>query len=585
MRRWGTGLALALVLGAVCWVACEQGAGDEVSVGLPLEGGAGSGGGAGSSGDAAASGEAAAGGAGGGVVATGEGAGASDAGGDEVPARVIADYGPPAPTLLVIAGMKGYVEPCGCTAGLHVGGLERMAGFVEAVRARQPDSLVLDGGNMLFEYPEVDEHMLAQERIKAPLVAGTLGALGVFATTPGPTDFALGVDFYLETLGATGIRVLSANLLTADGEPLGAPFAVAEVGGSGLRVGVIGVAAPQAFAGVEAVRAEAPAPAIAAAVEALRADGVETIVLLVAGDAAAAAELAGAAAGVDFVVVGMPEETDEVAIASGAALLHAFDQGRYVGILKLYPGGDGAYADARVEDREALERIDRRLDYLRSQLFLLPPARQGEEPPIILSMREQMAELEVQREAVRNGNIAIPEGGGAFLYWPVALERGYPENPDVAGAVDAYNAQLRALHEAHTDIVPLGPDDIAYVGIEVCALCHQEAVDHWRTTLHSHAMQTLVDRGKEFDQDCVSCHVAGFMRPGGSVVANHNGLADVQCEACHGPGGAHIVEETRNQIVLDPDPAVCRECHHPDHSPMFNYDTYRPIILGPGHGG
>ncbi len=91
-------------------------------------------------------------------------------------------------------------------------------------------------------------------------------------------------------------------------------------------------------------------------------------------------------------------------------------------------------------------------------------------------------------------------------------------------------------------------------------------------------------REKEYDESCVGCHVTGFRQPGGSVTANHNNLANVQCEACHGPGAAHIEEETRAQIVRAPGPSLCLQCHPPEHSPLFNYETYRPIILGPGHG-
>ena len=76
--------------------------------------------------------------------------------------------------------------------------------------------------------------------------------------------------------------------------------------------------------------------------------------------------------------------------------------------------------------------------------------------------------------------------------------------------------------------------------------------------------------------------------PGGSEVVQNTGLRDVQCEVCHGPGSAHIdaaSDAARRATIRRDAPAdVCAGCHTPEHSDHFDYGTYRPRILGPGHG-
>jgi hypothetical protein len=43
--------------------------------------------------------------------------------------------------------------------------------------------------------------------------------------------------------------------------------------------------------------------------------------------------------------------------------------------------------------------------------------------------------------------------------------------------------------------------------------------------------------------------------------------------------------QRRATIVRNPQGEFCaRECHTPEHSDRFDYATYRPRVLGPGHG-
>jgi hypothetical protein len=55
---------------------------------------------------------------------------------------------------------------------------------------------------------------------------------------------------------------------------------------------------------------------------------------------------------------------------------------------------------------------------------------------------------------------------------------------------------------------------------------------------------------------------------------------EVGCEACHGPGAAHVEtpEEGYGEVTV----TVCGTCHTSSMSPDFDYNRYAPLIV---HGG
>jgi hypothetical protein len=132
---------------------------------------------------------------------------------------------------------------------------------------------------------------------------------------------------------------------------------------------------------------------------------------------------------------------------------------------------------------------------------------------------------------------------------------------------------------------PLGPKDVAYVGSPSCAACHASAFAWWRNHAHGAAYLTLQQRHKEFNLDCVGCHVTGYEQPGGSTVTHNLDLAlvGVGCESCHGPGAKHV-ENPEVELIRHTPESTCVECHNEEHSDLFDYDEYMKNLVVPGHG-
>ena len=111
-----------------------------------------------------------------------------------------------------------------------------------------------------------------------------------------------------------------------------------------------------------------------------------------------------------------------------------------------------------------------------------------------------------------------------------------------------------------------------YYGPKACGACHLVEYMSWGLTHHSVAYWTLYQRERAEDPACVGCHVTGLGEPTGFAVGAHgSALADVSCEACHGPSGPHDGHKTTAT-------ETCAGCHDKDHSVRFELERALPHI-------
>jgi hypothetical protein len=82
------------------------------------------------------------------------------------------------------------------------------------------------------------------------------------------------------------------------------------------------------------------------------------------------------------------------------------------------------------------------------------------------------------------------------------------------------------------------PADQEYTGSKRCGSCHFEQYTKWKKDLHSSAFALLTGKYKT-DAKCLKCHTTGYGQPTGYKDAKSEGLTDIGCESCHGPGSKH----------------------------------------------
>ncbi|MCB9248914.1 MAG: ammonia-forming cytochrome c nitrite reductase subunit c552 [Ignavibacteriales bacterium] len=119
-----------------------------------------------------------------------------------------------------------------------------------------------------------------------------------------------------------------------------------------------------------------------------------------------------------------------------------------------------------------------------------------------------------------------------------------------------------------------------------CGTCHAATYAKWEGTGHSNTVQPYTDDSTgHFQNFCMGCHTTGYdanaandgfddfdftfptkLQPGNydQLVADYPAAmqrANVQCEACHGPGSSHNAVTTDSKMVSSQASSVCANCH------------------------
>ena len=320
------------------------------------------------------------------------------------------------------------------------------------------------------------------------------------------------------------------------------------------------------------------------------------------GDAGANRKLVSAVPGIDWAVLGhsgmnleLPEQ------AGGARMLEAIVKGRNVGRLDLHVVGDSL----AFTDRGERAQIETILADHRRQLTEYDK-RLGETDPATMrtyyEQRRKEIEAAIARETSLLQSLPATVRGSWFenRIHPAGRRDARPTGRRDA-SVDAYNRESAERAAAGKPVgigteaprpkpapgATAAPAGGNYTGTATCGGCHAPALrvleDDASTRAPCHALERI---GRDKDPSCVGCHVTGYLQPGGptDVTDARARLANVGCEACHGPGSKHgAALDKRGTLAPAVPEATCRGCHTPDVTGGdFDYEKFVQAIVGPG---
>ncbi|MGC8493753.1 MAG: multiheme c-type cytochrome [Syntrophobacteraceae bacterium] len=125
-----------------------------------------------------------------------------------------------------------------------------------------------------------------------------------------------------------------------------------------------------------------------------------------------------------------------------------------------------------------------------------------------------------------------------------------------------------------------------YVGSLACQSCHPQEYARFKKNSkmsRAYAHVLLMKKGlteKEY-RGCLKCHTTGFGKPGGFVSWKKTPrLAQVGCEACHGPGSIHVASSDPKDIRKVVSVNDCQVCHNNDRVGAFRCS---PMLYGGAH--
>jgi hypothetical protein len=520
--------------------------------------------------------------------------------GTAVPGANSGDASAAQPTvrLYLVSTLAGAMEPCGCTKD-QLGGVDHLAALVARDRGQAKGSLVIGAGPLLFMDPELGGDRATQTAWKADALAAALKQIGLAGWAPGYNDWAAGADALGKATAAAGAQLFASNL---DGAPLsgqGTKATMREV--AGVKVGIVGVSDPKNRAGglPPGVTARPALEAMRAGVADAKQQGAQVIIGVAALPRGEALRIADEVGDLSVLLVGKPYEAGDIndapkspQMVDKTLVVETANHLQTVGVVDLVvaPASAGearvVFADAGgVARGEELVALSKRIRDLEARINGWENDKNVKAEDVaarkadLAKMRADKAELEKPQ---------APPPGSYFRYSMVEVRAELGVEDGVAKAMLAYYKRVNDHNKtAFADRKPPPPEKgkAGYVGNDECATCHEDAKKVWDGTPHAHAYATLEKEFKEFNLDCVSCHVTGYGKPGGSTVTFVESLKNVGCEECHGPGSLHAASQLAKDIIKDPDPQACvSACHHPPHVEGFDPVAKMKLVLGPGHG-
>jgi hypothetical protein len=458
--------------------------------------------------------------------------------------------------LVVSASLGAETDPCGCAPG-RPGGLARRATAYDRLRKRSDElpTVFIDGGDSL--YPEFSRRVAALMpvyRAKAELIWNTLQNLGVRATGFGSNDLV--VDS--KTPQFLTKERQTALLLT------------------NLRH-------PEMIDAPERVHVARPYPDLAVAVvslfddAALKTRGLDQLGFRAENPVESIRKFAGVLDKPPLVILishVSARETVQDVVAACDAIRIIIDSGR---LIQNPRGGRAVMGKALIVRPPELGTHVTVIDcFLRST----PGTSEGlpsldgvvELDRIIDRLRKESGSVGLIRDLeAQRGREWDRARIASFVYRLIEVPLGpsIPEDSGTAALIARFKSDAGPLGQA--------PDEatLKYQTAQACGQCHKEQFDHWSKSRHAHAYETLVGDRSEKIRECVSCHVTGFMAPGGpKTLESAAPFRGVQCMACHlpPPQGRHPEDYRFPKVTA----ALCLECHTRANSPKFNYETYLP---------
>ena len=497
------------------------------------------------------------------------------------------DVGQPSLRLYFVSDIAGALEPCGCTRD-QLGGLGHLGAWMKKSRAGGPASLLASAGPLFFMDEKLDREKASQDRIKASTIAQVLHGLDFVAFAPGSNDWADGAPALGQLVDGSG----AVALVSGGAAPGFATTVVRAVGG--IKVGFVGWGV-QPEARQEGDIEETVRRGLAEA----KREGASVVIALAAVGRGEAKRIADAVPELCAVVVGGAKSAGDanttappIERVGDVLVVQTANHLQTVAVLDLYlrepaqPGSLIRFADATgIDLARRRDELARQIDDLHVKL-----AAWQRDPRIapadVESRRRDLARLEAQQAAL--AGTPPPASGSFFRYSTQEIRESLGVDPGIEAEIATYYKAANEHNRASfADRLPPAPaaGQATYVGVEVCSSCHPGARKVYDTTSHAHAYAALSSQFKEYNLDCVSCHVTGYGRPGGSTVTHVDKLMNVQCEVCHGPGSKHVANPADPSLIANtPDATTCLGCHHPPHVEQFDPVAKVQEILGPGHG-
>lgn len=431
--------------------------------------------------------------------------------------------------LVITYDGHAYLETCGCKVNMW-GGVARLATWAKAFRRdfRGPVFMLSAGNTFPMDKTNVVLDSLAVGELQVYL--SLLGSIGFHAAVVGQSELFQGASMLERMARDEPITFVAANI-RRDEIPGVVQYRLER--DANCTLGVTGLVTREGHPLYERIWEtrtadigfEPAVPSAARAVDAMRGEGADLVVVAGKIKPAAVRTIARVISTPSVIISYQPV----CKCVNTDGRLYLNDRSGFLGeTLVLYPRAGRYGVSTYVLYRDKAGRV---VDFREQQVY----------------MTEQIADDPAARHAIDDFYMSKP----AALSPTSLAMRGFWRDEIDRGA--------------------------RFAGVSTCRACHDKQYSQWITTSHGSAFKTLLKQHRQYNPDCVSCHVTGFEQKTGYAFGDmQSPMINVQCEACHGPGAAHVAAAGNSPMLRQPTDHLCKTCHEREHSDMTdqNFPEY-----------
>jgi hypothetical protein len=448
----------------------------------------------------------------------------------------------------------------------------------------------LDAGDLLFRDMDYGDNPDISLAVQGKKIIESMNAMKWTALGLGEKDFALGTDYLKDLQKTADFPFLAANVFDAKtNKYVFEPYTVVKV--NGFRVGITAVIGtntdfPARLQEKLGIYVADPGNSLAAVLREL-ADKSDFIVVLSHTGMNDAKVLAKSLSPIDLMIVGHGGDLNlsQPITEDKTLITEIFSRGKYIDRLDFSITAPARPYEFFVEGSGSADSFERQELVMRKKqldIFMADIQAQKKEGKDVATV-EKVVTDEMEQVQKRLDELGEASGGAhpnmvkATL---IALDSSLADDPTIRGIFSKYADKLQEIkNQEKESLLEGGGRDIAaltvephYVGMESCKMCHAKIYSFVSDTAHVKAYETLRDKERQFEPDCIGCHTTGYKKSGGFTnILTARDLLGVQCEACHGPGSLHVKDNKANKMAHLTTANDCISCHNPENDNNFVY--------------
>lgn len=456
--------------------------------------------------------------------------------------------------------------------------------------------MLVDSGNLLFKRKTVAKG-INQERLTAATILNVYTDIGYDAVAVGPHDLAGGLTLLQESK-SNGFPWLSANIVDNNGQLLFESIIKKEIQGQNIVITAVSNAPERTVPGIQMQSWDKVLPSLLKQITTVNANSF--IILLSSLNNKENRKIAAAFPEISLLITADSRQGNvSPALVNNTLLTQTEKQGKSQGLLQISFGNSRKWGK---DSQKQLADLQNKLGSLNWQLQRL--LKKSKASGAVEKYAATITRLEKEKEGLtseitdmKQQVLEEQKDGTAkdqFMYRFLPLKKNMPNDQPTEERIKKLNSNILVLNKKKKETKKnIGQAQLiqlphSLIGSNTCSSCHELQGDFWKTTRHGTAYDTLLNKQKHLDLECLPCHMTIDV-PGGkfdsliteSLLSYPEELQSVGCETCHGNGQKHLQDPERFKLVRTPGINICLTCHTDEHDDDFQYQSKLDKIACP----